>query len=150
MNNYITSEEGIELIKSFEGFKSKPYLCSAGVPTIGIGTTVYPNGKKVTLRDGAIDLETAMEYVHHDLQKFEATVNKSVSVDLTQNQFDALVCFTYNVGPGSFTSSTLLKLLNTGNYDSVPTQLLRWNKAKGVEVAGLTRRRKAEGDLFSS
>jgi lysozyme len=136
--------KGIALIKQFEGFKNSAYLDTGGVPTIGYGTT---KGVKM----GQIITESkAEEYLKRDVSSAEVTVNKSVKVPLTQNQFDALVCFVYNVGSGNFNSSTLLKLLNAGKYDQVDDQLLRWNKDNGKVIAGLTRRRQAEGVLFNT
>lgn len=149
-NNLTTSNDGLNLIKQFEGFRSKPYLDSAGIPTIGYGTTYLPDGKKVTMKTPAINMAQATDYLAHALNGFENTVNKTVKVELSQHQFDALTCFCYNVGPGSFSSSTLLKVLNRGRYDEVPAQLLRWNKVNGQVIPGLTRRRQAEGALFQS
>jgi lysozyme len=137
-----TGSKGIELIKSFEGFKAEAYLCPANVWTIGYGTTSgVKRGQTVTIKE-------AEDLLQKDLVKFENTVNSAVKVKLTQDQFDALVSFVYNVGPGNFRSSTLLSLLNQGDYASVPFQMARWNRANGRVLAGLTRRRKAEGDLF--
>lgn len=137
-----TGSKGIELIKLFEGFKAEAYLCPANVWTIGYGTTSgVKRGQTVTIKE-------AEDLLQKDLVKFENTVNSAVKVKLTQDQFDALVSFVYNVGPGNFRSSTLLSLLNQGDYASVPFQMARWNRANGRVLAGLTRRRKAEGDLF--
>lgn len=139
-----TSAKGIELIKAFEGFESQAYLCPANVWTIGYGTT--SNVKK-----GQVITESqAVTFLEDDLEKFEKAVNSLVKVKLTQDQFDALVSWVYNLGQGNFASSTMLRLLNQGKYDTVPDQMLRWNKAGGKALAGLTRRRKAEGDLFST
>lgn len=139
-----TGTKGIELIKEFEGYRSEAYLCPAGVWTIGYGTT---SGVK---RGHTTTKELAIKMLEADMVKFEKAVNSLVKVKLTQDQFDALVAFVYNVGPGNFKGSTLLSLLNQGDYKSVPTQMLRWNKGNGQVLAGLTRRRKAEGDLFAT
>lgn len=145
----IVSKKGLELIKEFESFKSKPYLCPSGVPTIGYGSTYYPDGKKVTLQDKEITEQKACEILEYIANKdFGNNINKVVKVGLSQNQFDALVSFSYNIGNGNFNSSTLLKWLNQGFYNEASIQLLRWDKAKGVPLAGLTKRRKAEKELF--
>ena len=145
----IVSKKGLELIKKFESFKSKPYLCPAGVPTIGYGSTYYPDGKKVTLQDKEITEQKACEILEYIANKdFGNNINKVVKTPLNQNQFDALVSFSYNVGNGNFNSSTLLKWLNQGFYNEASIQLLRWDKAKGLPLAGLTKRRKAEKELF--
>jgi len=149
-NNLTTSENGINLITSFEGFRSSPYLDQNGIPTIGYGSTYYQDGTKVTMQDPAITKDQAIEILQTYVQKFEAIVNDHVTVSLNQNQFDALVDFTYNVGPGNFLSSTLLRLLNQGQYDQIPAQFMRWNKTNGQPNAGLTRRRQAEADLWNS
>jgi len=138
-----TGTKGIALIKGFEGFKAKAYKDGGGVPTIGFGTT---KGVKM----GQVITESqAEEFLHRDMAWAEAAVTKAVKVPLNQDQFDALVCFTYNVGENAFKTSTLVKLLNAGQYTAVPTQLLRWNKDNGKVVDGLTRRRAAEGVLFT-
>lgn len=136
--------KGIALIKHFEGFKANAYKCPADVWTIGYGTTSgVKKGQKITEAQ-------AVEFLLRDTAKFEKVVNDLVKVPLTQEQFDGLVAFVYNVGPGNFKSSTLLKVLNGGHYDQVDEQMLRWNKADGEVLAGLTRRRASEGALFST
>ena len=104
-----TGSKGIELIKSFEGFRSKPYKCPAGVPTIGYGATFYPNGKKVTMADTPITEEMGTELLLSMLGSFERYVDSYCVDTITQNQFDALVSFVYNLGPANLKSSTLLK-----------------------------------------
>lgn len=143
-----TSKAGLNLIKQFESFCAAPYLCSAGVPTIGYGTTVYPNGIKVKLSDQKITQQLAETFLQHHVNAIEKDVLSLVKVPLTQNQFDALVSFAYNVGLGAFQDSTLLKLLNAGDIDGASKQLERWNKAGGKVSNGLTRRRNAEKALF--
>lgn len=140
---------GIELIKSFEGLSLKPYLCPANIPTIGYGTTRYPNGSRVTLSDKPINEKQAEAYLIHEVRKIAQTVEKLVKVPVNDNEFAALVCFAYNVGTEAFKKSTLLKLLNaSADRVAVADQFLRWNKAGGKELAGLTRRRQAERSLF--
>ena len=142
-----TSSSGTSLIREFEGFVASAYLCPANVWTIGIGTTVYPNGTKVKKGDKCTQ-EQALEYLQHDLKSFEKTVNDSVKVPLSQNQFDALVSLSYNIGSGAFKSSTLLKKLNAKDYAGAADQFLVWNKGGGKVLKGLVRRRNAERALF--
>lgn len=145
------SPNGIKFIQSFEGFSSKAYDDGVGVWTIGWGTTRYEDGTKVK-RGDSITVERAVELFMHDLSEFESAVKRSVKVPLNQNQYDALVSFTYNVGIGALQGSTLLKKLNAGDYSGAAAGLLAWNKGRvnGVlkELKGLTRRRQAERELF--
>lgn len=138
------SQDGLNLIKEFEGFSADAYLCPAGVWTIGYGHIGnVEEGQTVTE-------EEAEELLRHDVAFAEDAVTDYVEGDLTQGQFDALVCFVYNIGAGAFRTSTLLYLLNQGNSEGAAEQFLRWNKAGGKVLAGLTRRRKAERELFLS
>jgi lysozyme len=142
------NKAGLNLIKDFEGLRLSPYLCSAGVPTIGYGSTYYENGSKVSLKDKQITEERAEELLAFHLKEHEHHVDSCVKVNISNNQFSALVAFCYNVGPGSLKKSTLLKLLNQNDIPGAAEQFLRWNKAGGKELAGLTRRRQAERSLF--
>lgn len=147
-----TSSEGINLIKSFEGLELKAYPdpATGGKPyTIGHGTTIYPSGMPVKLGD-TCTAQQAMDYLRNDLKKFENGVNNLVKVKLSQGHFDALVSFAYNLGLGNLGSSTLLKKLNAGDYLGASNELLRWDKAAGKVMAGLTRRRQAERQMFLS
>jgi lysozyme len=140
-----TSQNGVDLIKSFEGCELVAYKDIVGVLTIGYGTTgpdVFP-GLQITQ-------EQAEAFLRRDLGKFEEAILKAVKVPLNQNQFDALVCFSYNVGSTAFRNSTLLKKLNAGHLAEAAQQFLVWNKAGGKIVLGLTRRRQAESKLFST
>lgn len=138
------SLEGLSLIKKFEGCKLIAYKCSAGVWTIGYGhTTGVKEGDVCTQ-------EEAEKLLRGDIFKFEEYVQDSVKVDLDQSQFDALVAWTFNLGPGNLRSSTMLKKLNNGEYESVPFEMRRWNKAGGKTLDGLIRRRQAESLLFES
>ena len=135
-------KKGIELIKEFEGLRFKSYLCPAGVWTIGWGHTR-------TAKEGqVITIEQAEKLLIADLRDFESTVNAFVKVDLTQNQFDALVSFAFNVGSGAFRGSTLLKKLNSGDYQGASEEFPRWNKADGRVSIGLQKRREKERQLF--
>ena len=145
------SEAGLNLIKSFEGLRLKPYKCSAGVPTIGYGNTFYESGKKVSLADVAITESRAIELLAWSLKKFEQYVDSYCRDDISQNQFDALVSFCYNLGPANLKSSTLLKKVNKDPNDpTIRAEFMKWNKAGGKALAGLTRRRTAEADLYFS
>ena len=145
----IVSKNGLDIIKEFESFRVKAYLCPSGIPTIGYGSTYYPDGKKVTLQDKEITEQKAFEILEFIANKdFGSNINKVVKVPLNQNQFDALVSFAYNIGNGNFNISTLLRWLNQGNYKEASMQLLRWDKSKGIVLNGLTKRRKSEKALF--
>ncbi|WP_313284644.1 lysozyme [Stutzerimonas kunmingensis] len=137
-----TSQKGLDLIKSFEGLRLSAYKCPADVWTIGYGTTagVKP-GQNITK-------ERAEELLREDVKRFEAQVLRLVKVPLTQGQHDALVSFVYNLGAGNLSNSTLLRLLNAGDYAGAAAQFDRWNKAGGKVLAGLARRRAAERALF--
>ena len=142
---------GLHLIKDFEGLKFKPYQCSAGVWTIGIGTTVYPNGQKVNQSDSPINEIVSLLYLTHDLEYFCKQVDAYTTDAVNQSQFDALVSFGYNCGMGNLKSSTLLKKVNANPNDpTIAAEFLKWNKAAGKVIAGLTRRRQAESDLYFS
>jgi len=143
------SKAGIDLIKKFEGFKSRPYLCPAKIPTIGWGNTTYPNGQKVKLSDPPINESVANDLLTNILDKFEKGVVKLVKSKINQNQFDALVSFAFNVGLGNFGKSTLLKKVNINPVDpTIRSEFARWNKSGGKVLIGLTRRREAESNLY--
>ena len=146
-----TGSKGIELIKSFEGFRGKPYKCPAGIPTIGYGATFYPDGKKVTMNDAPITEEKATELLQSMLVSFEKYVDSYCRDDVNQNQFDALVSFAYNLGPANLKSSTLLKKVNANPSDeTIRAEFMKWTKAGGRTLQGLVRRRTAEADLYYS
>jgi lysozyme len=135
----------MKLIKSFEGLKLRAYPdpASGGAPwTIGFGTT------KDVLPGMIITRAQAEALLRRDLSRIEREVNRLVKVEINQNMFDALVSFAHNLGIGSLKRSTLLKKLNQGDLRGAADQLLRWNRARGRTMAGLTRRREAERDLF--
>lgn len=138
---------GLNLIKSFEGLKLTAYLDIVGVPTIGYGTTSGVSKADVDSKRTITEAE-AESLLMKDVAKFEAGVERLVTSQINENQFSALVCFAYNVGLGSLEKSTLLRLLNAGDISAAGDQFLRWNKAGGKEVTGLTRRRQAERSLF--
>lgn len=144
---YSLSNNGMKLLEQFEGLRLEAYLDSANIATIGWGSIRYPNGNKVKLGD-KITKAQAKEYKLHDLKEFESTVNTSVKVTLTQNQYDALVSLSYNIGSGAFKNSTLLKKLNASDYKGSAEQFLVWNKVNSKRVQGLVNRREAERNLF--
>ena len=138
-----TSEAGILLIKSFEGCRTVAYQDAVGVWTIGYGHTIdVKEGMTITQHQCDVMLEV-------DIETYENYVNKYVIVFLTQNQFDALVSWVYNLGPTNLRNSTMLKVLNAGKYDEVSYQMQRWNRAGGKVLKGLVVRRKAEAELFN-
>ena len=144
-----TGTKGIELIKAFEGFRSKPYKCPAGIPTIGYGATFYPGGKKVTMADAPITEEQGTELLQSMLVNFEKYVDSYCRDDINQNQFDALVSFAYNLGPANLKSSTLLKKVNANPEDkTIRVEFMKWVKAGGKTLQGLVKRRTAEADLY--
>jgi lysozyme len=143
----ITNAAGLSLIRQAEGLRLRAYLCPANVWTIGIGTTVYPDGRKVQPGDKCTEQQAA-DYLANDVKGFERAVAAMVTVPLTGNQFSALVSFAYNVGISALRGSTLLRLLNAGDYASAANQFLRWNRAAGRVLTGLTVRRRAERSLF--
>ena len=135
--------KGTKILKFFEGCRLTAYQDSVGVWTIGYGHTkgVY-DGMTITQ-------EEAEQMLLTELEEYEGYVEKYVTVPLTQNQFDALVVWVYNLGPTNFRNSTLLKELNSGNYTAAGKEITRWNKAGGKVLAGLIKRREAEAELFN-
>jgi GH24 family phage-related lysozyme (muramidase) len=139
------NKEGLELIKAFEGCQLEAYLCPANVWTIGYGHT------RTAEPDMVIDKAQAESLLKEDLADAEAAVDRLVVVPINENQFSSLISFTFNVGTVAFERSTLLSMLNAGaGAETVSSQLLRWNKADGRELYGLTRRRLAEQALYLS
>jgi lysozyme len=143
------NKEGYDLIKLFEGLILKPYLCSAKVPTIGYGSTFYENNKKVLMSDPPITKQRAEELLQISADRFARKVINLVKKPITQNQLNALTSFAYNLGSGALASSTLLKKVNVNPNDlTIRNEFLRWNKANGVALKGLTNRRIKEADLY--
>lgn len=143
------NKAGIDLIKSFEGLFLKPYLDPIKIPTIGYGTIKYPSGKAVTMADRAISEVEATEYLMFEVEEKAHNVERMAKVPLNDNEYAALVSFAYNVGWQALEKSTLMRLLNAGtDRAAVADQFLRWDKAGGKQLAGLTRRRQAERSLF--
>lgn len=145
------SDACINLVKSFEGFFSKPYLCPAKVPTIGYGTILYPNGKKVTLQDKPCTEAEAIEWMRYELNQKAKEVDAMAIDAVNQHQFDSLVSFAYNCGSNALKNSTILKRVNANPNDPTITDaFMMWVKADGAILQGLVRRRKAEAALYFS
>tara|TARA_R110000803_G_scaffold23207_3_gene57135 strand:+ start:947 stop:1390 length:444 start_codon:yes stop_codon:yes gene_type:complete len=138
------SDEGIALIKKYEGCELKAYLCPAGVWTIGYGHT------KNVKEHMEITLEKADEMLEEEMLEYENYIQDLVTVPLEQNQFDSLCSWVYNLGPTNLRESTLLKVLNNSEYMLVSKQIRRWNKAGGKVLKGLVKRREAEALLFEN
>ncbi|MGF6476608.1 lysozyme [Pantoea dispersa] len=137
-----TSNNGINLIKRFEGLRLEAYRDSVGIPTIGYGHT---HGVKM---GDVITGAQADAFLREDLQVAELTINTNVKVKLTQGQFDALASFVFNLGSGNFVKSTLLKKLNTGDYAGAADEFGKWVNAGGKKLPGLVKRRAAEREVF--
>lgn len=135
------SQQGIDLIKQFEGLRLTSYRCSAGVWTCGFGHTT---GVRENTRCTSKQAET---WLRDDLKSIEHEVN-ALGLNLSQSQFDALCSFIFNVGLGAFFGSTLLKFLHRGDYVGAGNEFLKWNKMGGEVSAGLTKRRAKERELF--
>ena len=145
----IVSKNCVNLIKKYEGCKLESYLCPASIPTIGFGSTMWPDGKKVKLGE-KINLEKAEKLLEWELK------NKSIvlhGLNINQNQADSILCFVYNIGIGNFNKSTLLKKIKANPDDpTIRDEFMKWTKStiKGVLtiLPGLVERRKAEADLY--
>ena len=134
-----------EVIKEFEGYSSEPYLCPANVATIGYGNTMYTNGERVTMDDKEIDKKEAEKMLLDTIKSVEKQVKNVVEVKLPAHKLAALISFTYNVGIGNLSKSTLLAWLNSNpDYSEIPSQFRRWNKGGGRVLKGLVRRREEE------
>lgn len=140
----------VKLIKEFEGFRDKPYLCPAGIPTIGYGATYYRDGKKVTLKDPPISEKDATALL-------EQIVTKDILPQVTRicpvleknnNALNAVIDFCYNMGVGKFKSSTLAIMINAEDWPKAKEQLMRWVHSGGEVLPGLVRRRTAEAALL--
>ena len=142
------SSNGLQFIKSFEGFSAKPYPDSIGIPTIGYGTIAYPNGTRVTMNDAPITEAQAEQYLAFEIAQKTKSAAGMITSSVNQNQFDALVSFAYNLGLGALHGSTLLKLVNQARWNEAASEFPKWNHAGGAVVAGLTRRRLAKQKLF--
>jgi GH24 family phage-related lysozyme (muramidase) len=142
-----TSQAGIDLIKEWEGLRLKAYLCPANILTIGYGHTSAA-GEPHVFENMTITAALAEAILKRDLERFEQAVERTVKVPLSQNQFDTLVSFAFNLGTDWLSKATFMKRLNKGDYDAVPRGLLSFNRANGVVLLGLTKRRQAEADMW--
>lgn len=141
----------MELIKEFEGLSLKPYLCPAGVPTIGYGNTRYADGTKVKMTDKPLTIDQAERLFEFYHNQFKSSVKNRIKSEINENQLEALTSFAYNVGLGNLDKSTLLKKVNLDPNDkTISSEFLRWNKAGGKVLNGLTKRREAEANLYFS
>ncbi len=154
----LMNPHGIQLLKQWEGFELKVYKDSAGLPTIGVGhllTKAELSSGKILIKGVTVKYASGLtdqqveDLLSQDIRPVEEVVNKNVKVELNQNQFNALVSFTFNVGNGAFIQSTLLKLLNQGKHNEVPDQLRRWVRSGGQIVTGLVNRRENEVKLWN-
>jgi len=150
-----TRKQAVELtamlLRKFEGLVLKPYLCSAGVPTIGYGSTFYPDGRRVTMKDSPITRQQAEQMLMLKIERdFMPAVLQlcPVLANESPERIAAITSFTFNVGIGALRASTLRRKINAELWDEVPEQLLRWNKAGGRVLRGLTIRRQAEANLI--
>lgn len=144
------NQSAVDLVKEFEGLRLTAYRDAVGVWTIGYGTTAAA-GVGIEPRAGmTITQADAEEYLRRGLDKFAAQIRPHIAVPVTDNQFGAMVSLAYNIGPGAFIKSTLLRRLNAGDYIGASAQFAVWNKAGGKVLAGLTRRRAAERKLFDT
>lgn len=141
--------ECLNLIKKYEGFESRPYLCPAGEPTIGYGSTAYADGTRVTMKDDPISEAKASMMLERYAAYVWQFVDDRMAHELNDNQMSALTSFAYNVGAGAFANSTLLRYINDNPLDpKIKTEFARWNKVGGKVVRGLVSRRKEEAQLY--
>ncbi len=143
--------DAIKIIGYYEGFRSEAYLCASNVPTIGFGTTVYPDGTVVTLDDDPISKEEGLLLLLEDVNiEYAPSVDELVTSDINQSQFDAMTSFTYNVGAGAFGSSTLLAYNNVDEWQQAADEFDKWIYADGEVLQGLVNRRATEKALYLS
>jgi len=140
---------GYNLIKEFEGLSLKPYKCQAKISTIGYGSTYYENGTRVQMSDAPITKQRAEQLLQHTADRFASKVANLLKKPVTQNQFNSIVSFAFNLGVRALQNSTLLRLVNINPNDAnIAKEFLKWNKAGGVVVKGLTNRRIKESALY--
>ena len=141
------TEAGLDLIKRFEGFSPKIYICPAGYPTIGYGHVVLAHEQDQFA--GGVTQAEATELLRKDVRIAERAVLRLISVPLTDGQFDALVSFTFNLGAGALQRSTLRRKVNRGEHEGIPSELMKWVMAAGKRLPGLVRRRQEEGASYA-
>lgn len=142
------TDQGFKLIMLAEGYSAIPYICAAGVCTIGKGATLDANFKPVTMGHPQIDITIANKLFYRDVKIFADGVRRDVKVPINNNQFSALVSLAYNIGQTNFRASTLLRKLNRGDYQGCADNFWQWRRANGVILSGLVTRRKLERKLF--
>lgn len=142
------SDNCLSIIREYEGFRAAPYLCPAGVWTIGYGSTRYADGRAVQRADPPITQSQADAIMCATLVQYEDAVNRYVRVAITQNAYDALVDFAYNAGAKNLLTSTLLRKLNLQDYAGAATEFGKWVFGNGFVLPGLVKRRAAEKELF--
>ncbi len=150
--NFIFGQSTVNLIAQFEGLKLQPYLDSVKIPTIGYGTTVYPNGTKVNIHDVEITKQQALDYLLDHLNKNVLPyMNNHITVEQNQNQVDALASLIYNIGAGAFIKSSVLTAINNqSSIDNIKAHWLVWNKGGGQVLQGLVNRRLKEFNTYIS
>lgn len=142
------TDDGLGLIKQFEGFSPTIYLCPAGYPTIGFGHVVLLGEQ--SRFDGGIIREEAAELLRRDVRMAESAVVRLITSPLADGQFDTLVSFTFNFGAGALQRSALRKKVNRGEHGDVPVELMKWVWSAGRKLPGLMRRRQVEGALYNA
>jgi lysozyme len=145
-----TSDKGIKFIEKEEGIVLHPYKDSRGIPTIGIGSTYWEDGRKVKMTDDPISLERAELLFHTTIKRYEDTVNEAITREINQNQFDALVSLCYNIGTAGFTSSTVVKRVNASPCDPTIADAFKMWKKAGSNLTALLGRRIRESKLYFS
>ena len=142
------NDVGIEVIKHFEGFHSKVYLCPAGIPTIGYGSTRGKDGKRLRRNAAHITEAEGEELLKRDISQAENSVKRLIKVKINENQLSALCSFVYNLGSGRLQSSTLRAKMNRGDYEGAANEFPKWRRAGGKILRGLVLRREMEQKLF--
>ena len=142
------SDQAIQLIARSEGFSSTPYRCPAGIPTIGYGSTFYPDGRRVEMDDMPVTEPDALATLQHEAGRVAGQIDGASKVSLTQGQFDALVSFAYNLGFGTLIASTLWRKVQANNFAGAADQFDRWIHGGGKILPGLITRRAAEKAMF--
>ena len=143
MGSFAYSDQGFTLTKQFEGLELNSYQDQGGVWTIGYGHT-----SRSVCGGQTITEDQADQLLASDVAGAVTSVNRAVTSGISQNQFDAMVDFAFNLGAASLLTSTLLRFVNSGDFASAAPEFLKWDHCKGVVVQGLLRRRQAEMDLF--
>lgn len=145
-----TNSAGIDLIKKWEGFRSDPYICSGGVWTIGFGATRLLDGRPIQKDTPPVTEQEGLDLLDRQLISYERSVNRLIPIEMNENEFSALVSFTYNLGSRSLKASTLRKLIIAGNNEKAADEFPKWCFAGGRKLRGLQLRRLDERRLFLS